>query len=312
LNRVALEAMVKAGALSPLDRNPARLYEHIDGGLVFADNMIKSKQAGQDSLFFSESASSPDSFNTVYPELPQIDKWSRTQTLAFEKDVMGVYLSDHPLKGLELDIEAQSTHTCAVIEELEDQSRIQIAGVIAGLRTSITKSKGEKMANIILEDFSGQCSVTIFPATYAKFQEQIRKDTVVKVSGVIMHSQRFSGVGEKRIEVRAEEIAPLEINQGSVETDDDDSFLGHVTINISRASRTQLESLREVIEASPGSFRLRLRIGTNGSTQVLTLMHPVDNSDEFVQKVKDSVFGCKVAVVEHTAYNVSREPAGAR
>src|SRR5262249_51176425 len=132
-----------------------------------------------------------------------------SEILAMEKEVMGAYLSDHPLRGYERIVSTIASHPCASIAELEEGTSVRLAGVLAGVRTIVTKLKGEKMATLTLEDLSGQASVIAFPKTYLRIQDRLRKDSVIKVQGVVIHRER-TATGEKLIEVRLEEIEPLE------------------------------------------------------------------------------------------------------
>ena len=75
------------------------------------------------------------------------------------------------------------------------------------MKTIITKSEGKRMASLTLEDFSGQIGMTVFPATYEKFRDLLIKDTVIQVSGYLSHREMR---GEKTIEVRVDDVKPLE------------------------------------------------------------------------------------------------------
>jgi len=104
-----------------------------------------------------------------------------------EKEVMGIYVSDHPLRGHERTIMANATHTCAAALELEDGVPVKLAGVLAKLRTIVTKSEGKRMASFVMEDFTGQAGAIVFPGNYEKLKDILVKDSVVQVSGFVMH-----------------------------------------------------------------------------------------------------------------------------
>jgi DNA polymerase-3 subunit alpha len=159
------------------------------------------------SLFGEAAESSPIS---RYPQLPEWDPFSRADHLAAEKEVLGIYLSDHPLRGYERIIANESSHPCSAVADLDEGESVRLAGVIANVRTIITKSKGEKMATITLEDFSGQATVVLFAKTYQRFADVVAKDLAVKISGTVMHRERPGNGGDKVIEVRLETLTPLE------------------------------------------------------------------------------------------------------
>ena len=254
VNRTALEALVKAGAFDGIEPNRRKLLDMLDAAVAFADNANRSRAAGQDSLFGGESA---DQSMPSYPVLPEAEPLSRTEALTYEKEVMGIYVSDHPLRGMERLINQASSHTCASVAEQEEGVSVRLAGVISGLRTIITKNTGQKMASLSLEDFSGQATVIVFASTYSKLQDYLVRDSVVKVRGVVMHRERPGNGGEKSIEVRLEEIEPLEpvldLRTGSASP-------GIVNIKIHRATANQLKEVKNVLGKYPGEYDVLIQV----------------------------------------------------
>jgi DNA polymerase-3 subunit alpha len=253
VNRSGLEALIKAGAFDGIERNRRKLLDMVDAAVAFADSSNRSRLAGQDSLF---GGGGEDQSIPSYPVLPDADNFSRSETLAMEKEVMGIYVSDHPLRGMERLIQQAASHTCASIAEQEEGTPVRLAGVIAGLRTIITKNTGQKMATLTLEDFSGQASIIVFASTFSKLQDLLIKDTVVKVKGVVMHRERN---GDKTIEVRLEDVEPIEPTLELLHTNGTNSP-GTVEIRIHRATEDQLKRLRGVLSKHPGTFDVKIQI----------------------------------------------------
>jgi len=292
VNRTALEALVKAGAFDSIDRNRRKLLDVVDGAIVFAESSLRSRQAGQDSLFGEE----PEvGLMPSYPFLPDTEPLNRREVLAMEKEVMGIYVSAHPLRGYERLLQMSSGNSCASIMEAEEGKHVKLAGVIAGLRTSITKSRGEKMAILTLEDFSGQTSVTVFPATYAKFSDILIKDSVVKLSGVVMHRERPGNGGEKSIEIRMEEASPLEPTLDLTTSNLTDS-VGTVVIQVYRATKAELEKLSNVLRQHKGEFETQLQIMGKEQTLPIFLPITVEPSNAFQDAVKKILSQAKVEV----------------
>lgn len=250
INRTALEALIKAGALDSIDSNRNKMLEWADGALSFADSANRNRLAGQVSLFGEGESSGPS-----YPPLPEVTSAGRSEILAMEKEVMGIYVSDHPLRGYERAIGAAARNTCASIHEMEEGAKVKLAGVIANLKPVMTK-KGERMATMMIEDFTGQAGVTVFPATFQKVFDFLVRDSVVKVGGTVMHRERQNG--DKSIEVRLEEIEPLDgvINFSGASCD----AAGHVLITLRKATQEQLAKLREVLHQHPGDFEVAVQI----------------------------------------------------
>src|SRR2546423_9737879 len=141
------EASIKPDRSEQRDQPRRKLLDVMDGSLSFADLSLRSRLAGQVSLFGGEVESGVPS----YPVLPECEPFGRRENLAMEKEVMGIYVSDHPLRGFEALLRMSSTHTCASVVEQEEGKTVRIAGVIATLRTQITKARGEKMPTLVLE-----------------------------------------------------------------------------------------------------------------------------------------------------------------
>jgi DNA polymerase III subunit alpha len=283
VNRSAIEALVKAGAMDSIDKNRRKLLDMVDAAVAFADSSIRSRLAGQDSLF----GEADDQSVPSYPDLPETETLSRSDVLAMEKEVMGIYVSDHPLRGYERLIQTSASHPCAGVAELEEGKQVRLAGVLAGVRTSITKSRGEKMAILTLEDFSGQASITAFPATYAKFADHLVKDTVVKLTGVVMHRERPGNGGEKTIEVRLEEIAPMEpiLDLGQLS----EPAPGTLQLSIAKATERQLRELNELFRKHPGQFEVMLQILPRESYLPIYLSTTIAPSAALLEEVKKIV-----------------------
>lgn len=288
LNKTSMEALIKAGALDGIDPNRSKLLNVAEAALMFADNNNKNRLAGQDSLFGEGDSGSA---SVSYPILPDADQDSRSDRLAMEKEVMGIYVSDHPLRGHESTLRAASTHTCAAIAELEDNAFVKLAGVVASLRTIVTKQSGKKMATLTLEDFSGQVGLIAFPATYEKLKESLIKDTVIQVSGFVMHREMR---GEKSVEIRIEDVKPV---QSTMEFDrpNETNAQGLVKISIKRATPTQLLQLKELIEQNPGSYEVTIEVLSDDS-QPIPLVQHVKPSPEFQATVERQVVNAKIKV----------------
>ena len=291
LNKTALEALIKAGALDEIDTNRTKLLNVAEAALMFAENANRNRLAGQDSLF--EGAESGQS-SISYPVLPEANPESRADRLSMEKEVLGIYVSDHPLRGHESTLRNSATHTCEAIYELEDNTFVKLAGVIAGLRTIVTKSKGEKMATLILEDFSGQAGLIAFPATYAKLKDSLVKDTVVQISGFVMHREMR---GEKSVEIRIEDVKPVQQTM-AFDGPRVSNAQGFVRITIKRATPTQLVQLKELIDSHPGSYEVSIEVLTEDSASPIELTQHVQPSPEFRQLLEKRLASVQINVQE--------------
>ena len=200
LNRKAIESLIQAGAFDDINPNRAQLMAVCDEAVQRAQKRARTGNRAQMSLFqldgmMDEVAASP--------ELPRVENFSPDKLLSMEKDMLGVYLSGHPLDEYELLIRENTTASTAdlasVNEEFSpmgadgeslvvntskfrDGDYVIMAGMLTGVKTMITR-RGEEMARLQLEDFDGVIGGIAFPKTYVKARHLITNDSIVAVSG---------------------------------------------------------------------------------------------------------------------------------
>jgi DNA polymerase-3 subunit alpha len=158
VNRKAMESLIGAGALDSLGCHRAQCMAGLDLFLAHAAQLEKEREFGQSSLFgSSDSQSSP----LREPELPNVPAYPMEQKLALEKELLGFYVSGHPLDNYRADIEQIQATQLSETSELKDQSTVRLAGIVTEIRRQVTK-KGKAMATITLEDFTGSGEILIF------------------------------------------------------------------------------------------------------------------------------------------------------
>lgn len=251
LNRTALEALIKAGAFDSVDANRTKMLHYAEAALLFAENRTRDRAVGQDSLFEGTVSEK----EAAFPTMPEVPAGDRLVSLAHEKEAMGVYLSDHPLRGMEGAIGRASTATCASLEGLEDNTPVKIAGIVSALRIMHSKKTGQPMCSFTLEDFSGQAKLMAFANQYARFRELLVKDGLVRVTGRV--GTREGRNGESERELRIEDIAPLD-GQPDIPIRETVGGMGMLTVSIPKATAGEVRRLKSLILASRGEYRLRL------------------------------------------------------
>lgn len=301
LNKLALESMIRAGALDSIDSNRQKLLTYAEAALVFADRTVREQKTGQDSLF----GGGEEVPGLELPTLPQTPHADRATLLSWEKDVMGIYVSDHPLRGFQNILTKVSSHSCQAVAELPDGTRVKLAGVIAGLR-EITTRRGDRMASLIIEDFSGQANCTLFPQAFAKLRSRIDKDSVVVLKGFAKHRQR-PGSNDVEVEVSVDDVE--QIKYAPTEAELDPNVPGSLIVRVERATRAELESLRQLIESNPGEFEVVIQLGTDRSAQPIIPLQRVRADAQFIKSVKSIVSLCETELVSHDQGPHVGEPA---
>jgi DNA polymerase-3 subunit alpha len=146
--------------------------------------------------FFNQAAKQSD-YSIDKHSLPQIPPWPEQQMLAYEKEVLGFYVTSNPLSHCAETISAYSTHNTSELAQVREGQQIVIGGIIAKCRTMLTKkgkNAGQKMAVFVLEDLQGKAEVVLFPETLNKFADLVVEDTVVFVKGKVDHKREMPNI----------------------------------------------------------------------------------------------------------------------
>lgn len=179
VNKRALECLIKVGALDRFGRRRP-LLDVLDQMMARSAATHSAKESGQISMF--DLMGDAGEAQVVPIILPPVEDAKSRERLLWEKELLGVFASSHPLQQLSVDLSTIVTCSCAELNDSYDERSVTVAGMIASIRTTLTK-KGDKMAFVQLEDLQGQCEVVVFPRTYQEYHEQLEQDRVVLVKG---------------------------------------------------------------------------------------------------------------------------------
>ena len=218
---------------------------------MFATDLTRDRAMGQDSLFIIDD---DETTSISYPTLPSAAVLTRSEKLALEKEVLGIYVSDHPLRGLERILAKQATHACGELAELEEGQSVKLSGVIASTRAILTKT-GKRMMSMTLEDFSGIARCIVFASSFEKFREILHKDKLVVINGEITINERG---GEKSTEVRLFDIKELDASLDLVL--DESPLSGSIVITLVRAKQKDIQTLLKLLKDHPGEHEVYIQI----------------------------------------------------
>jgi DNA polymerase-3 subunit alpha len=188
INKKAVESLIKAGAFDCLGENRAQHLAVYEGLIESAQNNSRKNIEGQISLFQMNA----DSMNSsgLSSRLPDVANFSKDLLMAMEKEMLGVYLTGHPLSDHAEKIERVATITSEDLAHAEINGAVQdgmavvMAGMISSKRTLITK-KNKMMAFVQLEDLFGTVEVVVFPNVYEAAQGLLKNDGVIVVKGTV-------------------------------------------------------------------------------------------------------------------------------
>jgi DNA polymerase III subunit alpha len=179
LNKRTIESLIKAGGFDSLGHKRRGLYETFEQIIDQAVARRKREAEGQFDLFAAMEAPAPEDVQRI--AIPDLD-FDKAQRLAFEKEMLGLYVSDHPLLGAEWILKRRTDGPIAELTEREDGSVVTVGGVVTGLQRKYTK-RGDLMAVFVLEDLQSAVECMVFPKTMAMEGHKLADDIVVTVRG---------------------------------------------------------------------------------------------------------------------------------
>ncbi|MEJ8546985.1 DNA polymerase III subunit alpha [Brevibacillus borstelensis] len=183
VNRRVVESLILCGALDSLPGHRSQLMVLLDEAMGKATSKRSERDADQLNLFAGDSEADAVRQPSEYPEVPP---FSRSQQLKEERDLLGVYLSGHPLDQYSHLFNRPQVHAVSALSECAREQTVKIVGMIAEEKRIQTK-KGEPMAFLMLEDKTAQVETVVFPKVYAKYGELLKKERVVVAEARIDH-----------------------------------------------------------------------------------------------------------------------------
>jgi DNA polymerase-3 subunit alpha len=256
-NKRTVESLIKAGAFDTLGATRfglAQIHE------VYLDALVDEKRqeaVGQDSLFGDLGGVDASSF-VVLPPIP-VTEWDKPALLAFEREMLGLYVSDHPLLGIEHVLAGHADLPIAALmndETIQEGAGLTIAGLVTGLQLKRNK-RGDLWAIATVEDLEGSVEVLFFPNAYVQFGTMLANDVVVAVRGRVSHR-------DESVSLIASDLTLPDVRSAAS---------GPVVLSmpVNRATASVVGRLREVLQDHPGGTEVRVRLTAPGRTTVLTI-----------------------------------------
>ncbi len=182
-NKRVIESLIKAGAYDDMKHKRRALVAIHEGAVDQYVDIKRNEAIGQDSLFGGLDDEMGGFGITI--AIPEIDEWDKTTLLSHERDMLGLYVSDHPLLGLEHVLSANTDCTIGQLlldEERADGSSVTVCGLVTGVQRKITK-RGDAWAMVTLEDLDGAIDVLLFPSSYQLASTLLVEDAILTVKG---------------------------------------------------------------------------------------------------------------------------------
>lgn len=254
-NRSTIETLVKAGAFDSFGARRSQLMEVIDRAMQSGASALADRRSGQKSLF----GDADEEEKAAEVTLPDVPDWDAREQAQNEREVLGFYLSTHPLAEYEKQLSAFCTHTTSTIANLPDRAEVMMGGMLSSIKHAHTKNgrpgAPTKYANFDLEDMDGSIRCIQWPDDFAEHGHLIQPDAILVVRGALDRR------GGDEANLIVNELVPLD------QLDTRYTTGVRIRIDENRHGSQVLSQVKEIVRGYPGNrdleFVLALREGIN-------------------------------------------------
>lgn len=255
VNKKVIECLIKAGAFDGFGGHQAQLMNGYEKYLDRAEQARKDREVGQGSLFALLGGDGPgEEVHRDEVRLESCEPWPRALKLQYEKEVLGFYLSDHPMAGFANLLKVWTTCSIDQLIKQESEKRVVVAGLVTSLREIISK-KGSRMAFAQLEDLSSSVELIVFPDAFAKNEMQLKTDQPVLVGG--------------KLEVDGDTVKIMVDRVGLVEEVLRKSK--NMTFKLDPTMTARLNGLQRLLEKHPGKTGVEFEIELPDLKKMVTM-----------------------------------------
>ncbi|WP_407665820.1 DNA polymerase III subunit alpha [Microbacterium memoriense] len=255
-NKRTIESLIKAGAFDSLGSTRRALMEiHEDA----TEAAVETKRKAATGAIGFDFDSLYDEAEEIMPaKVPERPEWTKKDKLAFEREMLGLYVSDHPLAGLEIPLAkhaSTSIHDLLASDEVDDGDQVTIAGLVTSVQHRVAKQSGNPYGMITVEDFDGEVTVMFMGKTYTEFQSMLVADAILVVRGRV--SRRDDGLNLHGQMAFAPDLGTVDAAGPLV-----------LLMPEHRATETTIGQLAEVFTRHPGETEITVKLHKAGVAKV--------------------------------------------
>ena len=252
-NKKTIESLIKAGAFDSLKHSRKGLMMVYLEAIDAVSEAKRAESIGQFDLFGLETSAT--AINGVSLDIP-ITEWDKAMLLSYEREMLGLYVSDHPLLGIEHILRAASDMTISQLNDVNHDQIITIGGLITQVQRKVSR-QGTPWAIVTVEDLEGAVDVMFFSNSYATHGVNLVEDRVVAIRGRV--DKR-----EERARISALDLTMPDLNKTPT---------GPLTISMemSRCTPPVIERMKEILRSHPGAREVHLQLDENGKLTTLKL-----------------------------------------
>ncbi len=274
VNRKVLESLIKCGALDCFGAQRSQLMAVCDQALNNGGAAQKEKASGQISFFDIDDDA--QGFGKEQQTLPDIPEWSQYQILAYEKEILGFYISGHPMDQYQFEIKKFANCSAESIRHLSDGQSVKYVGMMTDVKLTVTRRTGERMAIVLLEDAVGTVEAVVFPSVYQKVADRMHPGQVVIVMGK-------AGVREGMVNIICDDLHPLAAVYETIKA---------VKVNMVGMAQEDLQRFKKKLMQFPGKVPVYLELDTKKYKSVQILIGKdlfIQPSELLLKSIKDMV-----------------------
>ncbi|WP_244946393.1 DNA polymerase III subunit alpha [Microbacterium saccharophilum] len=273
-NKRTVESLIKAGAFDSLGSTRRALMEiHEDATEAAVDT---KRKAATGAIGFDFDSLYDEAEEIMPAKVPDRPEWTKKDKLAFEREMLGLYVSDHPLAGLEIPLAkhaSTSIHDLLASDDVQDGDQVTVAGLVTSVQHRVAKQSGNPYGMITIEDFDGEVTVMFMGKTYAEFQSLLVSDAILVVRGRV--SRRDDGLNLHGQTAFVPDLGAVDASGPLV-----------LLMPEHRATETMIEQLAEVLGRHRGSTEVALKLHKGGTAKVFEVPLPVSVSVDLYGELK--------------------------
>src|SRR6478736_5813316 len=273
-NKRTIESLIKAGAFDSLGSTRRALMEiHEDA----TEAAVETKRRAATGAIGFDFDSLYDEAEEVMPaKVPERPEWTKKDKLAFEREMLGLYVSDHPLAGLEIPLAkhaSTSIHDLLASEDVADGEMVTIAGLVTSVQHRVAKQSGNPYGMITVEDFDGEITVMFMGKTYTEFQHMLQADSILVVRGRV--SRRDDGMNLHAQSAFSPDLGAMDESGGLV-----------LLMPERRASEAVIGELLQTLQRHAGDTEVSLKLHSGSVAKVFEVPHPVRITPDLYGELK--------------------------
>lgn len=253
VNRKVLESMIKCGALDGFKAKRSQMMAVLDRALDLGAKTQKEQLSGQVSFFNLDSDSS---FNKDKENLPDIEEWQERQLLTFEKEILGFYVSGHPLTSYQTEIEEFTDYTTKTLKRAIDGEEVRLVALITAVKLTNTKKTNERMAILRAEDLDGDLEAVVFPSSYTALAGLIKEGEVAFISGKV-------STRDDEPKIIVNDMKPMHEIYSAIRS---------LKIDLSASNDEKFVNLKKKLSHFPGKIPVYLKLNTKDQKSVQILV----------------------------------------